>query len=360
MALLFFAAAALAQTIGTEPALSLREVEHLELLLRDGYPHIPLDSRLGWVISLLQHYCRSQPQHPRCAAHIVTWIETYPELAQGSYLLAESVRNPAGHEAVRQAWARAVAAAPDNLRILRKAAEFLQVDHPDDAERLLASAVRWLPDASLARALGFHYALNILGLQHPSGEPRRDTIDARRLRVSAERELEACRHPLVLASASAALMNWPSGSGADEPGVLELSARLMGRAKELEAVESPLPAPDEFFGGVEAALRPVGLVQPGHPGGVIGRIKGVAPPQVIEQKERIYPEAALRAGIASAVRFAVELGKDGRVRFSLFLSGPPELVPAALQALRGSRYDTAEGTYFEVTVPFQLPAPARR
>jgi TonB family protein len=55
---------------------------------------------------------------------------------------------------------------------------------------------------------------------------------------------------------------------------------------------------------------------------------------VIYNPKPLYPPAAKQARVQGVVRLNVIVGKDGTVQNLLVASGPPELAPAALEAVR--------------------------
>jgi TonB family protein len=69
----------------------------------------------------------------------------------------------------------------------------------------------------------------------------------------------------------------------------------------------------------------------------------------------VYPPAAKVAGIEGRVTMRVDVDKDGKVTNIRVLSGPPELVKAALDAVRQWRYaPTDKPAITDVTVDFTL------
>ena len=52
----------------------------------------------------------------------------------------------------------------------------------------------------------------------------------------------------------------------------------------------------------------------------------------------VYPEAARRKDIEGGVLLDTVIGKDGRVLDVQLISGPPELAPAAMDAVKNWRF----------------------
>ena len=104
--------------------------------------------------------------------------------------------------------------------------------------------------------------------------------------------------------------------------------------------------------GVDEHLRmtffPVGegklamkIFIPGQVAGAPQRIRvgaNVQRANLIEQPVPVYPPAAKAARIQGLVRFTVIIGKDGHVKNIQLVSGPPELVQAAQDAVKNWVY----------------------
>ena len=87
------------------------------------------------------------------------------------------------------------------------------------------------------------------------------------------------------------------------------------------------------MGGVGGSSRVVGAQASGTEQPV--RVEGnVQQGRLVKQVPPVYPESARQAGIAGTVTLDVLVGKDGTVQQINVLSGPPQLVAAAMQAVR--------------------------
>ncbi len=350
-AVLLFATSAFGQIISSQPRLTLDQIAGLESAVRAN----PADraSRMR----LLQHYLAAAQGHPDRVAHVLYWVEQFPAdpTSSNPLFLVTPGQNANGHEAVRQAWARAIAANPTQSKVLLNAARFLQVDHPEEAERLLADAVGRAPDDRLlATNLGFHYALNLIGLVNGGGLARPDSSHTRALRDQARASLEASRHPIVLGAAGVALPNlFPVTPAAREQkgdrSVFELAARLMARAGELApdeaALRGPMPLVEEYR--AFQTQQQVGTILFREPAPVMSRpavpdrirVGGnVMAGKLIHKPEPAYPGLARESRIEGTVRLTLILAKDGTVEALQLISGHPILVPAAVEAARQYRY----------------------
>jgi len=69
-----------------------------------------------------------------------------------------------------------------------------------------------------------------------------------------------------------------------------------------------------------------------------GAVANIVPARLIRKVKPIYPPAALEAQIQGSVVLQVLVGQDGAVRDARFLSGPPVLIPAAIDAVKHWQY----------------------
>lgn len=68
----------------------------------------------------------------------------------------------------------------------------------------------------------------------------------------------------------------------------------------------------------------------------IGKVTGGG--ALIHKVQPKYPDAALKAGIQGTVTLYAEIGKDGTIENMEVVSGPAELIAAAMDAVRQWRY----------------------
>jgi len=83
--------------------------------------------------------------------------------------------------------------------------------------------------------------------------------------------------------------------------------------------------------------------------------------KLIKQVRPKYPAEAKAAGVQGLVRLEVVIGKDGTVKETKVLSGPEQLVPPALEAIKQWQWEptTVDGKPVEVItqidVNYKLP-----
>lgn len=78
---------------------------------------------------------------------------------------------------------------------------------------------------------------------------------------------------------------------------------------------------------------------------------------LVERVPAKYPEAAKRAGVQGNVLLAITIDKDGSVKDVKPIDGPPELVPAAVEAVKLWKYRPAvsRGRTWEATTEVEIP-----
>jgi TonB family protein len=353
--------------LSAEPPLSPAEVTQLEAAVRAN----PSDSQTR--LRLLRFYSAFAPMNGRRSPyqndrlnHILHWIENKPSDPISSsdlmYVPSDSgpFADPADHAAVRDAWIRAVQRQPKDVDVLLNATRFLYREHPAEAEQMLDHVLSQDPaNRRVGAHLGFLYALDILGISSPAGQPAlRPDSEGQRLQERARAELDRTRNVFVLAGAGTALPNlFPRTPRALDPNggqsAFELGARLMARARELGPNEpelhGPMPLIREFQAFQTGEASGAGLM----PSTVAGD-EGVGPrasvpsavrvggavqaAKLVEKPEVVYPPMALQARIQGTVRFNVIVSPEGRVENATLISGHPLLVPAAVVAVRAYRY----------------------
>ncbi|MBI4905002.1 MAG: TonB family protein [Acidobacteria bacterium] len=89
---------------------------------------------------------------------------------------------------------------------------------------------------------------------------------------------------------------------------------------------------------------------------------GSPPPvQLNYRPDPVYPALARQARIKGTVRFTLIIGKDGTVTNAQLISGHPLLVPAAVEAVRASRYEVTMlngqpvEAFTQADIVFKLP-----
>jgi len=59
---------------------------------------------------------------------------------------------------------------------------------------------------------------------------------------------------------------------------------------------------------------------------------------VVKKVQPVYPEAAKKAGIQGEVKLKATIGKNGDIENLQVMSGPAELVPSAIEAVKQWKY----------------------
>jgi len=159
-------------------------------------------------------------------------------------------------------------------------------------------------------------------------------------------------------------------------GALRTPTRIPRKIEMIKEEDAPPPSPS---GGVVGGIP--GGIPGGQLGGVIGGIigstsvaavpklepvkrirvsQGVTQGLLVHRVEPLYPKIALAARITGVVQLKAIIGKDGNIKELQALSGPPLLVPSAIDAVKQWHYkpyllngDAVE-VETSVTVTFQL------
>jgi len=159
-------------------------------------------------------------------------------------------------------------------------------------------------------------------------------------------------------------------------GTLRTPSRIPQKVEMIKEEEAPPPAPT---GGVVGGIP--GGIPGGQLGGVIGGIisstsmaavpklepvkrirvsQGVTQGLLVRKIQPPYPTIALAARITGVVELKAIIGKDGNIKELQALSGPPLLIPAAINAVKQWHYRpyllNGEAVEVEtnVTVTFQF------
>jgi protein TonB len=159
-------------------------------------------------------------------------------------------------------------------------------------------------------------------------------------------------------------------------GALRTPTRIPKKIEMIKEEDAPPPSPS---GGVVGGIP--GGIPGGQLGGVIGGIigstsvaavpklepvkrirvsQGVTQGLLVHRVEPLYPKIALAARITGVVQLKAIIGKDGNIKELQTLSGPPLLVPSAIDAVKQWHYKpyllNGEAVEVEtsVTVTFQL------
>jgi predicted house-cleaning NTP pyrophosphatase (Maf/HAM1 superfamily) len=272
------------------------------------------------------------------ANHIFWLIENDPKTGLGLFQVATGVYrlHCIGDEladmgAFRRAadlWVAQVHKHSRDTDILREAVDAIQHCSPEAAETLLT-------EANDRAGLGRLYASAVLGItgrSYTTNDPAGSDVDYRKrpFALKAQQALESATDEAFLVSAASTLLRDGAILWAD--GKLDwdytpLGNTLLARAKE----KSPnamhlLTLPTTLPGRGE---RPPQTIRVGG---------NVQADKLISQAKPAYPVAARELGISGIVRMTALLGLDGSILYLRPESGPTELIPASVEAVRQWRY----------------------
>jgi TonB family protein len=290
-------------------------IELLQLYLDTAPPSLSVDSgrrsvRLQHILYLVEH-------HPEAAVSASEVAYVYR--SSGPYA------NVADHEAVRDRWLAAVQGHAGNIAVTMNAVKFLEREDQEDAEQVLRRAMDADPqNREIAANLGFLYAKEILG---------------RDLAAHATAELEQSSNAIVLAAAGTALPNLAvrasAGRVVDEK-IFDLASELSARARRLAPDDSDLQGPMPLIQHFIAAQEGTGAFGAPSAANTPSRIRvgeNVQAANLIRKTQPQYPEDARKANITGQVQMTAIIGRDGTIQNLQLISGPPQLVEAALQAV---------------------------
>lgn len=138
-------------------------------------------------------------------------------------------------------------------------------------------------------------------------------------------------------------------------GALRTPTRIPQKIQMIKEEDTPPPSAN---GGVVGGIP--GGIPGGQLGGVIGGIigssssmaavpklepvkrirvsQGVTQGLLVHRVEPLYPKIALAARITGVVQLKAVIGKDGNIRELQALSGPPLLIPSAIEAVKQWHY----------------------
>jgi tetratricopeptide (TPR) repeat protein len=284
-------------------------IELLQLYLDTAPPSLSVDS--GRRSVRLQHILYLVDHHPEAAVSASQVAYVYR--SSGPYA------NAADHEDVRDRWLAAVQGYAGNIAVTMNAVKFLEREDPEDAEQVLLRAMDADPqNREIAANLGFLYAKEILG---------------RDLAARATAELEQSSNAIVLAAAGTALPNLAvrasAGRVVDEK-IFDLANELSDRARKLAPddpdIQGPMPVITYFAAAQEASGAAV-------PSNAPSRIKVGENVQAYNLIRKTQPQRPADTQVAGEVRLTAIIGRDGTIQNLQLISGPPQLVDAALQAV---------------------------
>jgi TonB family protein len=146
---------------------------------------------------------------------------------------------------------------------------------------------------------------------------------------------------VIEGSQDPALVSGAAFAFGSQAGILYADGKLdwdyTGLVKSLIAKAQGLDPTDLEFYGLNTELPKRGERPPGviRVGGNLMQSKLIAQ----SQTPPIYPPAARNNGVEGTARLSVLIGLDGAIVKMAAVSGPPELITAAAQAVRNWRYE---------------------
>jgi TonB family protein len=248
------------------------------------------------------------------ARHLLWMVEHHPETALLGYgrlctinIAAEPLPDKEAYEKGKDLWKKQLAKFPHNLNVMEHAVNYLEINDPEEAERLILEMMQ--NDRKYLGRLGELYARAILGItaaDYRTGKPTQ--ADARvadsRFARRASATLQASSNEILISSVRRAVADY-------DPRI-----RVGGG-----------PPPD-----LPAVFRP-GTFLPATPQRI--RVGGnVMQTKLVHQPKPIYPLHAKQSGVSGVVRLNAIIGKDGTIQNLTVASGNPELAQAAMEAVK--------------------------
>jgi hypothetical protein len=271
------------------------------------------------------------------ARHILWVIENDPASGMGLFQVSTGVYrlNCRGDEladadAAKQAielWARMLQQHP-TPEVRRNAVDAMQYCSPEQAAQILVAAN---DQAGLGR-LYAHAALGITGLSYQGSDPANSdaALRATPFAETARRALEDATDKDMLTAAAVTLLRDGAILWAD--GHLDWDYTPLGNALLTKAKAA---APNNMT----LLTAPTSLPARGERPPLTIRVGGnVQQAKMLRSVAPRYPPDARSLGIQGTVKLTVLIGLDGSVLFLQPIGGPPELIPASIEAVRQWQY----------------------
>jgi len=272
------------------------------------------------------------------ARHILWLIENDPkdglglfQVATGVYRLnceGDELADPDAFKRAGELWLEQIKKNPGNADIPSRAVRAIQFCSPDQAERLLI-------EARDQRGLGNLYAAAVLGItgesylnSDPSGSS--PALRQRPFAENARRILEQATDKDLLVAAATTLLRDGATLWAD--GKLDWDYTSIGNSL---LVKAKAAAPDVMTLLTLPTILPARGERPPLTIRVGGNVQSA---QLIRKVSPDYPLNARALGIQGTVRLTALIGLDGKILFLHPDSGPAELIPASLDAVRRWEY----------------------
>ena len=203
-------------------------------------------------------------------------------------------------------------------------------------------------------------------LQGRSAQPRRSQAASSNRTNYSARAIEKSAVTTVQDAAKSQVSN--AESNASRTLAAEATTQSAGagpsHTPEATAVEPPATISESAPATTPPASLPTSAASSPTP--ITGAGDRVVPASLLYRVEPVYPPDAKRNHVEGAVKLNAVIGRDGRVIGLGVLSGPTQLLQAALSAAREWRYLPAllngapVETQAEITVEFKLPSDADR
>jgi hypothetical protein len=270
--------------------------------------------------------------------HILWIIENDPveglglfQVGTGVYRLhcaGDGLADSDAYQRAAQLWLAKVKAHPRDAHIRRQAVEALQFCSPDAAEQILTEA----GDVAGLGALYAVTALGVIGYSYMNNEPA-GTDSSFRERPFAEKArqiLDQTTDAVLSSRAAVTLLRTGAILWAD--GKLDWDYTALGNSLLDKA---RVARPDDFW----LLTAPTVLPARGERPPVTVQVGGNVQAKKLTRKVvPEYPQAARDLGVQGTVQLTAMVGLNGRILHLSPVSGPPELIPASLEAVRQWEY----------------------
>ena len=272
------------------------------------------------------------------ARHILWLIENDPKDGLGLFQVATGVyrvhcqgddlADPDVFKRVAEMWLEQIKKNPEDGQIRRKAVAAIQFCSPEQAEAILTEAK---DETGLGRLYG-GAVLGITGESYRNNDPSGSdpSLRERPFAAKARRALEEATDRDLLVAGAEDLLRDGAILWAD--GKLDWDYTPIG---SLVLAKAKAAAPDAMM----LLALPTTLPARGERPPPILRVGGnVQAKQFIRKVSPTYPPDARARGIQGTVRMTALIGPDGKILFLHAESGPTELVPASMEAVRQWQY----------------------
>ena len=297
--------------------------------------------------------------HASRLRHVLWLIEHHPESEIAAMPQTRFFYLDGGTEYLRQSdvWMQQVQRFPQDARVLKNAANFLETRDAAASLRLMKQAAVLQPeDPSLSEQLGVMMAGLAMNTRRANAA----------LAEEVRKDLRGCGSvtPAICKSAATQFSTMAMarrGTPDFRPEDTELAANLLTAARNLEPTNvlwtyrlnqlvnsnyGPMPglatregSVGGVSGGVMGSVPSVAPNAPGVSAPATIRVGGnVQAANLLMQLPPVYPVAAKQAGIQGTVRFDTVIGKDGTIENLQLVSGHPLLVQAAQDAVKNWTY----------------------